>query len=687
MRFRGGARSGSTFVSGDRVNTEAMRFRYIQWIPVLSILGVSLATALLWQFGPEPHREAVPQGLWIEQAANALQEPTDKLILFSWWLLPIGIVSLGLIRSARISKGRATNPRFGMMVFITLAVLALIVAVTASLWRADGWGYWRGISAISIAGGVVITAVVILSWRLTPRRGLLISLALIAMVAMFMIPSLLETASHLRDPYDFGFTGDELSAPAAGRWPLAGYVPQYTNLLGYPIAPLLILFGHGATSITVNWLILLQLVTIAGAISIPLIVSGRRMLGAAVVLVAAPLMISGIGTTQTPLSYFATMPLRTVLPVVLIVVALVLLPRVSAGLLPVFSTLVLGVLAGITGLNNADFGLPAVLMVAVALVVGIRSTRIRWTGLLFYLFGVLLVPIGYFCTVTVISGRSDPTDYLLYARTFALDGFYQEPMDAFGLHVAATALFVAAASTGAWLLLRRNSRAMSFASREGLALLLCGGWALLTMAYFAGRSLVPTFIGGAALQIGLVAAAFLPLIRCTLRRARVDRSSGGYGLWAAVIFSVVLTTIVSALLWQARKPIDSMIDFLDSGSGQALDVNGPVLDVLRRSGVRIDNSGEVLQLLPWAGLTQLETGIPTLMSFNSPEVFTISPAFVSRQCDLMSASSWKTVVIDLKFAEFLSREVACRDLLDFEQSQQAQVGKRVVAAIPRASSS
>lgn len=660
------------------------KFWFTEWIPVLSVLGVAVVTALLWRFGPAPFREVVPKRLWPEQAGNALQESTDKLILLSWWAMPVLIVLAGIWASSRPVRSKLGQRSLATAAYIGLATTSLAVVTVASLWRVDGWGYWRGISTSGIVGGLGITVLALVAWRLKSRINVLISLGLIAAVSLFFFPTILETANHLRDPYDFGFTGDELSAPAAGRWPLAGYVPQYTNLLGYPIAPLISAFPSWASALTVNWILLLQLLTIAGAVAVPVIVSGRRMLGASCLLVVAPLMISGNGTSQTPLSYFANMPLRTVLPIVLIVYTLALLPRISAGDTRLVLLFPLGLLSSVTALNNADFGIPAVLVVGIALVLSLRSWGQRWQGLIYFLAGLVSVPLLYFGVLYLTGNNPHPADYLLYARTFAIDGFYQEPMDAFGLHIAATALFVSATSTGAWLVLRTRGRATSFAAREGLALLLSGGWALLTMAYFAGRSLVPTFIGGVALQIGLVAAAYLPLIRTTIRRNWIVGRSGKSGLRIAFVFSVLMMTIVSSLLWQARKPVDAVIDYLDSGTGSALEVNGLVLEQLRQTGAAGLESGDVVQMLPWAGLTQLEAGISSPLVFNSPEVFSISPIFVTQQCEIMEETRWSSVLIDFKFVEFLARETACSRFLDFSNVKLFQAGERTIAAVPKA---
>ena len=118
---------------------------------------------------------------------------------------------------------------------------------------------------------------------------------------------LLQTPSSLRDPWHFFFTANELAAPAAGMIPLANFVPWYTSLLGYPIAPILRLIPSESVIVLLFWLLFLEAICLI----LPVIIA-YKIVGHHAALLSILLMVSLITVQPSANSYFQVFPIRTI---------------------------------------------------------------------------------------------------------------------------------------------------------------------------------------------------------------------------------------------------------------------------------------------------------------------------------------------------------------------------------------
>ncbi len=623
---------------------------WLPWVAPLAVTLTAISTSLLVHLGPEARRISNPPGLWPDVARYAVSEPTDRVVLLVWWCLPIALVFMGIWLGPLLQRNAVSKTTTGILAALTTAAVAVIAVGLIAPPGETQW--WRGIGGTGIVGGVALA--VGIAWSAVAARWLrvAISIIILGVSAAWLLPALISTPDHIRDPYHFMFTGDELAAPAIGALPIGDFAAQYTNLLGYPIAPILLLVPKSATAVVVAWIVVLQLIAIAAVIMTAVIVGGRRLIPAAVALVAAPLVMVGTDSAATPLSYYATVPLRVVLPAVLILV-LVWIARKQASL-TVGSAVALGLGAGITALNNADFGGPALIAVFVSVLLLAPNLRARVRTALAFLIGAAAVPLAYAVALMLAGREVDPSAYLIFARVFGVNGFYQVAMAPFGLHVLAAALFITAAATGAWRLLgRRGSRA------EATFIFSAGLWALLTLTYFAGRSALPTLVGGAAFQVGIVAVAMLPSALRALNSIRTHREPNA--VVSAVMAFIMLAGIL-ALMFSGRTPKDSLVDAIDGWSGRPTARHASVT-----SPAGSPDANTVF-LLRQGALAELELGWKSALVINNPEAFMISPAFTSRQCTALASRPWRELVVEADIAPYLERDPACRAVIDFAQA-------------------
>ena len=536
------------------------------------------------------------------------------------------------------------------------ALGAIALILTGVTWYRDRLGSFDGLSVTDVAIGValaLLVAVAITSSSVTSR---VIGIALSAVALAFLLPSLMETVTHMRDGYDFAFTNDELSAQAAGRIPYVNYIPQYSSLVGWLIWPLVKIAPSLASWWSLSAILAMQVACIGIGVLLAVRVGGRRFFGPALIVMSTPLMVTVFHGVQSPATYFQVFPLRTVGPVVLILAAVMVFGsrrRTSTAAL-----IALGALGGVVALNNADFGLPALAVVlAVLMLMWQGRATIMYIGL--FVVGSLTVPLVYWLLTWISGSAADLSLYLLYSRTFANAGFLMEPMEPFGWHVPLAALFISGSAIGAVLV--RSGLRVGSPTRclQGTTMFLASGWSLLTMTYFAGRSLVPTMIGGMAYQAGLVSAVMLPLLAHGIRRWRMgsDRAGLSAGVGLAGLAWIL------ALIMGANVPYRSLELWIGSGSGSPQAMNAEALKSLRLGVIRdpelrdAEQAKTLGQLLTSPSTTQLETGIASASGLNSPEAISISPALADFACRNFGELSH--VVLLKEYVTFLERTPSC----------------------------
>jgi len=497
---------------------------------------------------------------------------------------------------------------------------------------------------------------------------------LAAALALFG-PVWIETPTAFLDLANARYTMNEVAAVGAGLTPLHDFFPQYTFLLGFPVAPLIAKFPSNAVGISLSWMLALQVVTVVSAIGVVVWSAGRRFLGPAALIVPSVVFAAG-SPGLFSFSYFPDNPIRTVLPVLSITAACVILnrPRLKGWVAP-GALIALGGLSGLAALNNPEFGVPVVVVVWAAALLSARDRRTRLHGLVGIPAGAVSVFALYGICTSLVGKPVDWSGWLLFPSLFGGDGYMNVPMDALGWHVGGATLFATGTIIG-WLLVR-SARGMmnSRQRRHGLALLLVSGWSLLTLPYFAGRSLAPTFLGGYALQIGWTTACLLPLIAAAWRISRRARSrqvlarqvSLALGVLAIGVCATMLT-FVPGTTFDAR-PKSALT------ATQTPDLEKAIADGPARLRLAVD-ANSVEQLLAQPTVTQFETGIASAAVFNSPEYFGLSPELVARQCARLAQTESRFVIVLPDSAAYLKEDATCQAALDF------QAGIRIGTVMP-----
>ena len=661
------------------MNSRRQAWGNLALVAPVAVVGVAILTGLIVWLGPEPVVPTESKLLWPEALNQALIEPRDRWVLLAWWLFTV-VLALGMATAAR--RGWKVRGTRAAKVWTWLALILTLVAVGVILasvtWNVDdAFDQWSGVGLVQLAVGFGLSAACFALWRATRPIALGISLVLVGIVIALVGPAWLQVPNHIHDVYDFRFTADELSAVAAGHLPLVDYFPQYTILLGYPIAPLLAWIPQSTVGIVLAWLLFLQVVAVTIAIVFPVLLGGWRLAAPALLFVLSMAFLLQDNGFSTPTQYFAGIPLRVVLPAIALLLAFLMLRRPeSSDRSDKWCTLGVGLVAGLTGLNNADFGLPVVLVIAIVMAVALPWNRRLLVRLVLFLGGAASVFVLYTLGLAVVGARVDWLSWLSFQRAFATEGYFQIAMPGFGLHVAVVALFVSASVIGFLLIRGSSSVTSTFSRQQGLALALTGGWSLLTLAYFSGRSLVPTLIGGFAFQIGLVTAALLPLIRATLVGSSLGLSRTPTRSGIAVASSLLVLSTCGGLVMYSLTPTQWVKndEKISTGNGGESVLNTESVLALVNDPNNTDmflaaGRHELDQLLQAANVVELTTGIPSALKTNSPGNFASFRFAVEQQCAAPSPSGSQLTLLLASTVDYLKRDPSCAEKYDFNRVQ------------------
>jgi hypothetical protein len=271
-----------------------------------------------------------------------------------------------------------------------------------------------------------------------------------------------------------------------GRTPFVDYVPQYVHVLPLAFAPLLEAFDMSLTSFSVL-MVLLSVATLLALFGVLLRVTEQPLV--ALALYVPVLAISLFPWAEDGLqrefngSYYAFFPGRYLGPfAVAWLCALAVRRRRLPGWLLFF-------VAGLATMNNAEFAVPCVIALIVALMLGAdRADPLARTVRAVLMQAVIgLVGAAALVSVWVLARAGELPDFgslTHYSEIFGRQGFGLSPMPTLGLHVGIYLTYVGAILAAAVRYVQRREDSTLTAM-----LAYAGVFGLLTGAYFAGRSL------------------------------------------------------------------------------------------------------------------------------------------------------------------------------------------------------
>lgn len=637
--------------------------RRVPYVLAATPLLVAFSTALIFVVDPSP--SFFLHVGWVDEIlARLFREQVDRFILLAWWAI-VAAMSLVAVKSVRGRSGELSHRRAVRWLAAALILVVTMVTLWGVMWKADSHGVWPGIGFAGIAIGFGVYALFSGIWLSSRSVAVALSLVVTGTALVVALPGLMQTPSSLLDPFHFTFIADEIAAPAAGKFPLSDYVPQYVTLLGWPVAPLLYFMGDQAVLGVTAWLVILQIMAFAVGVWWAVLLGGWRLAAPALVLVLGPSLVFS-DSFPGPISYFQTSPARIVLPVVALFLTYMLLQNSFARRSSSFLLgLSIGAAAGIAALNNPDYGVPAAVAIALTTLLALRPVRraLLIAGTEFV--GAVAVFAAY-DVVGRLSGHTvDWRNWIVFQVVYGAQGHaWAEPIRPFGLHIVVVALFASATVLGVSLTIFGMRAGRPWARRQGISLSLVGSWSLLCLPYFVGRSLVPTLVGGYAFMMGLTGVLLLPSIRSALRVWRMNGQRFSWEQTTAVVIGGLTVTGVGAFWILAPAPSSSLDRQFTKASSWVEDLasGGNVKSALLSDSAPSD----AVQALPMASLVQLATGVKSASVPSNPLHFTTDPVFVAAECKWLSESTWSQIWLEEMGDESMRVDPTCQEVVDFE---------------------
>ncbi|MDX6607456.1 MAG: hypothetical protein QOD14_1996 [Solirubrobacterales bacterium] len=555
----------------------------LAWLGAIAA-GIGLVAAFAWlapalaTLYPSPDQAIF--GTW-----HGLIHPEHRedvrgmLALATPFLVGITVVALGSRRLAR----RSFDPLIVTAQIAGLGLLAWAVTEQRNVLRPIPADYLKPLlfGVPNLVAGVLIGGAItalILFWSgvvpnslaragaLARRRGLAPAAAGIATV-VFLLPAVVTDAtvghSGLFAPSQIAIYADDYFAVVDGRTPLVDYIGQYSSLLPLAVGPVLGLFHSSITSFSIAMCTLsgLALLAIFGVFK-----EVTRRPWAALALYV-PFLALGLfpwhdqgAFREFNGNYYALLPERLFGPFLLAWLC-ALSTRRRVPIWALFGW------AGFVVVNNAEFGIGALVALIVAVAVSWDRTvpiRERLSRIAVEGAAGLLGAIAIVCAVILVRTGSfpDPTLLTYFNRLFLRDSFGLFPMQALGLHWALYATYAAALVVAAVRYVREEP------DRTLTAMLgFSGAFGLVTGMYFVGRSveiqlmiLFPVWAFCLALLAWTGAG--------TLRSARGDKRRLRRLLLPACAALIGFGVMVSAI--DRVSPPWSQVDRLTSG-GRAVD--------------------------------------------------------------------------------------------------------------------
>lgn len=411
-----------------------------------------------------------------------------------------GIIALFLSRfqspsnkvaSADLNRGLIVEPVVVLIVLSSVAITVPFNDIPNELW--EGFGPWVTlISVLLVVSHFSLTRISRLTRLFDLGKKLAYALCLIGY--FLYLPTFIQTPGGIININDTTYhVLDEMLAPMSGQLPHSTYMPTYTAMFGWIIAPLANI-GLSASALMALVISFANIFFISIPILIALTVKRIEPRAPLFILplMVIPLMgISGpMNGSSTILSGFSTFG-RFFFPyftTALGAIALTSLPRPTR--IPWVA--IFGVASSVTLLNNADFCFSFVVATLLSLLAARLTEQIDSAVLRRYFagfFGFLFIYIF----ILLVAGRG--FDIRMYSSLVLLgqrgDLYFYE-MAKFGPHllvfisaVAALALGIARSKAARTNLNARRTAALN------VALLQSGLWTLALLMMFAVRPIIP----------------------------------------------------------------------------------------------------------------------------------------------------------------------------------------------------
>ena len=600
---------------------------------------VPAITAVGYFFGPKPY---LKNSHLLIPPNKGLVDQRDTLILFGWYLLAI-ISSLAIywLIFQRNSSEVVLVSRFKWLnrVLTVAFILVFICNLFIDLDKQDT-GNVPALTLKEALVSILFWTMAGFLWLKSGRYVFFFRTIIACGLLIRPLSVLLQTPSSLRDPWHFFFTANELAAPAAGMIPLANFVPWYTSLLGYPIAPILRLIPSESVVILLFWLLFLEAI----CLMLPVIIA-YKIVGHHAALLSILLMVSLITVQPSANSYFQVFPIRTIFPCLLL--GLVVFSVQEIQTLRFRRLMFLGILLGLTLLNNLESGLPCLFALVFTTLLLHRNIKIFAQSFLLIIFGVCLV-FGLFSLLILSAGRTLNFSYLTMGLEIVVSGgFFQASMALGGYHNIYMIFFVSGMATSVFVFFRAQKNQNSNLKRIAALMSFSSSWGMSGMIYFSGRSYTSTLTVSSNYALGLLGVSIIIWIFSDKEFALTILNQRTQNLFILPVLVFLMFFFIATI---SLTRMDYVHVLRQAGTGwdeelhQSASLRSAIeqINQLKNRESKLDS--KVVQILPLSNILELTTGIEAELVISDPRYLSMFGGFQKVQCQYILDSGFDLVI-------------------------------------------
>ena len=610
-------------------------------------ITVPTVTAFGYFLGPTPY---FTTSQLLFDPLTGLVDRRDTLILFGWFAIA-AISSIFAFWQIFQKHTKEFVPAFRskrLHKFFTIGLLLILVCNLFIDLDDQDTGNVPSLTIIEVLTATVFWLTVGFVWFRSRNykfffRSIIACGLLIRPLSVFI-----QTPSSLQDEWHFNFTANEIAAPAAGMIPMVNFVPWYTNLLGFPIAPILRLFPGESVTVIVVWLIFLQAICLALPTFIAFKIAGKHA-----ALLSFLLMISLMTAQPSINGYFQAFPIRTIFPCLLLGLLVSCVQNIQ--IFKFRNSMFLGLLSGLALLNNLESGLPSLLALMLTLLLLYRCIWSFIWAVLSILFGVLLV-FGFYGFFVLLTGRTLHFEYLITPLKIVVSGgFFQAPMAVGGFHNIFAIFFVSGILTSSFLFFRAQKISSVRLKQIAALMSFSSNWGLIGLVYFSGRSFTSTLLAGSTYALGLLAVSILIWIfidKQFLLDALRLKTINFYimPLLASSLFFYIATTVLTRMdtvnvLRQAGMEWDA-----ETSRTATLKSTDEQLKQLKKDTQ--SRPYQVAQIFQLSNILELTTGIEAGLVVADPRYLSMFRELQSIQCQYSLGSDFKIIIEDSQLDDF-----------------------------------
>jgi hypothetical protein len=567
------------------------------------------------------------------------------------------MVAVAAIITAAFVRNHRSTP-FDVALAV-LASCALVLGIEA-IERPQTIGYWQGFGNVVALATVIL--VLLFATILRPAR--FPTWIRIALAAIVSACALFDLLGAVRTVDYFPFTGNNLNqvndmlGPVAGKIPDVTFIPEYTALYGWLIAPFKnVLSPLGLVGAIAIILTVFSFAALALAVWVVSRIFGSYRFVLAIAFVVPITLVTShlVGDSSSIVSFAQELPIRLFAGFLIAAVGLTDLANLYRGTLRPWHLVITGVVCGVVTWNSQDFGLAATAIYGLMILCGAASsTRVRALGL--WLVG-LLVGIASYPLILLATGSRLNLGYV---------GFFVKSAGSLGpapiqvpgpVLIVAPVIICSAAAGWALMWFRHRQEAVQdpLLDRATITLTFVGSWGTIGLLYYVNRAYAGGQLQTLLLICGVCIAGLLAVaLRTDEFRALWRPKAATSTMWAwwsgkaRLLPLGVFVCLCFASTWLTTNPIDAAHLLVnhpayDNYTGYGLPQIIPAVDAAQR--YTSQQGGELNYLGESFNYVSLVTHVPSAsLLFGFPFSTLYSAAqeqVVTKQCQYLVAQTKK----------------------------------------------